>query len=490
MGAQAWRRRDATDDEEARVADRLGPLDVSFLYVEKPSVPMHVGNVAIFEPPEAGFDHDRLVRLIRQRIAFVPRYRQRIRWVPGRLANPVWVDDEDFDVTYHVRRSALPRPGTQLQLNELVARIMSRPLDRSRPLWEMYLVEGLEGGRFAVLTKTHQAMVDGLSAVDIGQVILDVTAEPRASAPDAWRPAEEPTAMELVAGAIADNARRPAAVVESVRHGFGDVKQTLTGVGRQAVGVLSAALTAARPHADSPLHVELGEQRRFATTALALEDVKKVRAARGGTVNDALLAVVTGGLRAWLLMRGESVTVSSEVRALVPISVQDIGDSLGGNHVTAVIVDLPVGEPDPVVRLQHISYEMSKVKEAGHLLGARAIVGIVGFAPPTLHAMGARMGSSISRRGHTLVVTNVPGPQFPLYAAGARMLASYPVVPLGKGQAVSIGLTSYDGGVYVGLNGDRDAMPDLDLLAQCIDDAVGELLERTRRRPRVRTAKA
>ncbi|HET9944344.1 MAG TPA: wax ester/triacylglycerol synthase domain-containing protein, partial [Actinomycetes bacterium] len=198
------------------MADRLTPLDVSFLYFEEPTTPMHVGGVAVFQEPADGFDLDQLVELISQRIAFVPRYRQRVRWVPGRLANPVWVDDEDFDVSYHVRRSALPRPGTDRQLAELVARVQSRPLDHTRPLWEMYLVEGLSDGRFAIISKTHHAMVDGIAAVDIGQVILDTTPARRHPPADTWRPAPEPSWVELVAGAVAETVRRPTAAIDAL----------------------------------------------------------------------------------------------------------------------------------------------------------------------------------------------------------------------------------------------------------------------------------
>lgn len=218
------------------MADRLSPLDVSFLYLEEATTPMHVGGLAIFEPPEEGFDHDRLVALIKNRIAFVPRYRQRIRLIPGRVANPVWVDDESFDVTYHVRRSALPRPGTMAQLRELVARIMSRPLDQNRPLWEMYLIEGLENGRFAILSKSHHAMVDGLAAVDIGQVILDVTPEPRSTGTDVWRPAREPSSLELFVGGVADTVRSPKAFVNNVKSGLEDVRETAVGAGRNMAG--------------------------------------------------------------------------------------------------------------------------------------------------------------------------------------------------------------------------------------------------------------
>lgn len=474
------------------MADRLNSLDVSFLYLEETTTPMHVGSVAIFQPPEEGFDYDRLVKLIKGRIALVPRFRQRVRWVPGGLANPVWVDDESFDVTYHVRRSALPKPGTEAQLRELVGRIMSRPLDRSRPLWEMYLVEGLEGGRFAILSKTHHAMVDGISAVDIGQVILDVDPEPRKVSSDEWRPSREPTGVELMAGAVGDIVKSPANAVDNVRSGLADLHRTASSFGKHAVGIAAAAMTVARSTPTSPLNAEIGEQRRYATAHAKLSDLKEVRRAHGGTVNDVVLAITAGALRAWLMTRGEAVGSRAVIRAMVPVSVRDDEDSVGGNRVAAFLVDLPVGEPDPVVRLQRISFDMAQHKESGQMLGAEAIVAIAGFAPPTLHAMGARVGSDLSKRVYNLVITNVPGPQFPLYAGGALMLAAYPIVPLAKNQAVSIGLTSYNGGVYFGLNADRDAMPDVDVLAQCLTDATEELKDTARpsrrsagRRPKV-----
>jgi diacylglycerol O-acyltransferase len=471
------------------VADRLSALDVSFLYLEEPTTPMHVGGLAVFEPPNSGFDHDRLVHLIKNRIAFVPRYRQRVRWVPGRLANPVWVDDEAFDVTYHVRRSALPQPGTPAQLRELVARIMSRPLDQNRPLWEMYLIEGLEKGRFAILAKSHHAMVDGLAAVDIGQVILDVAPEPRLGATDVWRPAREPSNLELMVGGVADSIRSPAAAVEAVKSGMGDVRETAVGLRRNMAGVISAAATVVRPPAASPLNVEIGEQRRYGMADTTLEDYRRVRKAHGGTINDVVLAVVSGAIREWLMTRGESLTSRSVIRAMVPVSLRQDGQE-GGNQVAAFLCDLPVGEPDPVVRLQRVAFEMGQHKAAGQMLGAQAIVGLTGFAPPTLHSAGARAAGGLTRRVWNVVVTNVPGPQFPLYAGGAKMLATYPVVPLSKNQAVSIGLTSYDGGVYYGLNADRDAMPDVDVLAECIVAALSELVDTTTPGGRKRTVKA
>jgi diacylglycerol O-acyltransferase len=455
--------------------DRLSPLDVSFLYLEEPSTPMHVGGVAVFQVPEEGFDYESLVRLIRQRIGMVPRYRQRVRWVPGHLANPVWVDDESFDVTYHVRRSALPRPGTQEQLNELVARIMSRPLDRDRPLWEMYLVEGLEDNRFAVLTKTHHAMVDGIAAVDIGQVILDPTPEPRDVSGADWRPMREPSSVELVAGAVNEIARSPKAVVDTVRTGVGDVQETVTQVGRNLVGLAAAARTMSRPARSGPLNATIGGARRYATTSTELDKLKRIKRAHGGTINDIVLTILAGALRSWMMTRGESVTARSSVRAMVPVSVRT-SEEASGNHIAAFLCDLPIGEPDPVIRLQRVRFEMDMLKESGQMLGATALVGVASFTPPTVHSLGARVVSGLSRRVYNVVITNVPGPQFPLYAAGARMLTAYPVVPLARGQAVSIGLTSYNGGVFFGLNADREAMPDVEVLAQCIEDAVEEML--------------
>jgi WS/DGAT/MGAT family acyltransferase len=457
------------------MADRLSALDVSFLYLEESTTPMHVGGIAIFQAPDDGFDHDRLVTLIRERIGLVPRYRQKVRWVPGRLANPVWVDDEDFDINYHVRRSAIPRPGTDSRLRELVGRIMSRPLDRSRPLWEMYLVEGLSGGRFALLTKTHHAMVDGASALDIVQVILDVTPEPREVTVEEWRPEPEPSPVDLVIDAVADVVRSPALAVDAVRSEAVDLSSIVERLSRHAVGLLTAARTVARSAPDSPLNVEIGVARRFAMVDARLADFKAIRAAHGGTVNDVVLAVVAGGLRSWLMTRGEPVDPHTVIRALVPVSIRSDVDTSLGNQVAAVICPLPVGEPQPVIRLNRVSFEMEQLKAAGQAVAAEALVGIAGFAPPTLHALGARSVSELSRRMFNTVVTNVPGPQFPLYAGGAQMLAAYPVVPLAKGQALSIGLTSYDGGVYFGLNADRDAMSDIDVLTDCLLASLEEL---------------
>jgi diacylglycerol O-acyltransferase len=448
------------------VTNRLSALDVSFLYLESPTTPMHVGSVAIFERPEQGFDYDRLCTIISERLGSVPRYRQVIKWVPAHLANPVWVDDVDFDISYHVRRSALPRPGNDDQLRELVGRLVSRPLDRNRPLWEIYLVEGLEGGRAAIVTKTHHAMVDGVSAVDVGTMILDLTPEPEEHTPDDWQPSRPPSAVSLAAGAVVDAVRRPVEVIDTVRGAVADVRRTARKAGGVAGGLFSA------------FNVDIGEQRRYGMAKTELDDYKRVRKAYGGTVNDVVLATVAGALRTFMLMRGEPVNPASTLRAMVPVSVRS-EDQQGalGNRVSSYFVDLPVGEPNPVIRLHQISYAMKAHKESGQSVGADAIIALSGFAPPTIHATAARLASGMTRRLFNLVVTNVPGPQFPLYAAGARMLEAYPVVPLAKGQGVCIGLMSYDGGVYYGLNADRDAMADVDVLAGCIEESLAELVE-------------
>lgn len=485
--------------------DRLNALDVSFLYLEEPTTPMHVGSVGVFGPDPA-VDYETLLTLVRERLAFVPRYRQRVRWVPGNLAAPVWVDDGDFDLTYHVRRSALPKPGTPDQLRELVARLMSRPLDRSRPLWEMYLVEGLADGGFALVSKTHQAVVDGISAVDIGQVVLDATPDTPAAPSDVWAPSAEPSGLELMVGAVTEAVRRPSALAETARSALSDVTFTTGRVvevlGETAGGLARAFRLAARAPV-SPLNVPIGAQRRFATVDTRLDDYREVRARLGGSVNDVVLATIAGALRTWLFTRGQPVRATTTVRALVPMSVvsddhagepetTESGEPRGvGGRVEEYTLDLPVGEPSPAMRLHQVSYAMRAHAETGRAIGARALTQMTGFAPPTLHALGARAASTLSRRTFNLVVTNVPGPQTPLYVAGSAMTKTYPYVPLAKEQALAIGLTSYNGAVCFGLNADRDAMADLDVLAQAIPDALAELQEvgeAERRRPKAKAA--
>jgi len=456
------------------MVERLTRLDASFLYLEEPDTPMHVGGVLILEAPPGGVDA--LAALVEARLPLVPRYRQRVAEVPGHLANPVWVDDPDFDIAYHLRRNGLPRPGTEAQLLDLVSRLASRPLHRRRPLWEMYLVDGLSHGRVAVITKTHPALVDGLSAIDIGQVLLDVEPDAPAPEPAEWRPERPPNGAQLVWDALDEYARRPSAIVDTAREAVTDVRSTaarLTGV---AGGLLRTARKTMLAAPQTPLNTTVGRQRRVAIARVELDDLKKVRKAYGGTVNDVLLTVVAGALREWLLSRGEPVVAGTAVRALVPVSMQD-EDAVAGNRVSSYLVDLPVGEPNPRVRLARLSYAMRGIALHGQSVGADSLIALTGFAPPTLHALGARAARGLSRRLFNLVVTNVPGPQFPLYAAGSRMLEVFPVVPLARGQGLSIGMTSYDGRVYFGLNADRESVGDVDVLADLIEQEVAELVE-------------
>jgi diacylglycerol O-acyltransferase / wax synthase len=463
------------------MVERLTALDASFLYLEEPGTPMHVGGVIVLECPDGGgLDHEALIELVRTRLSLVPRYRQKVVEVPGHLANPAWVDDPDFDIGYHVRRSALPRPGTEEQLLDLVARLTARPLDRSRPLWEMYLVEGLAGDRTAVVTKTHPALVDGLGAIDIGQVILDPephAVRPLPTAAEDWRPRRPPGSAALVWEALEDYLQRPSAVLDTARTAAGDLRATAVRWAGVAGGVVTAlARTAVSPAPVSPLNAPIGRQRRVAVARASLDDLRVARKAHGGTINDVLLTSVTGALREWLLSRGEPVVGSTSVRALVPVSVRGEDDS-AASEVRSFLVDLPVGEPNPRVRLARISFAMRGLAPSSQSVGADTLSTLSGFAPPTLHALGARAASGLSRRLFNLVVTNVPGPQVPLYAGGARVVEVFPVVPLARGQGLAIGLTSYDGIVYFGLNADRDSVSDVDALADLIEQEVAYLVE-------------
>lgn len=470
--------------DDGGVPDRLTTLDASFLRLEAPTSALHVGSVMILEPPGDGFDLDRLVALVAGRIGEVPRYRSRLRQPPGGLVPAAWLDDPGFDLSYHVRCSALPRPGTMQQLEEFVARVQSRPLDRDHPLWEVYLVEGLRGGRLAVVTKTHQALVDGINAVDLGHLILDDTPEGEPPVPAEREHSRDPGDVELIARAVLDLATHPWRLGATVRGGLDNLGQ----VGRTVLGqagrvAATAARTAALPAPPSPLGHTTGAARRVELLTTQLEDYRRVRAAyrRPGlpeaTVTDVMLTAIAGGLRTWMQNRDEPIHSGTTLRALVPVGVADGESSVGFvDRVVACIVDLPVGEPSPLLRLERVSYQMRRQTSRAEAVGATDLSALAGFAPATLHHLGARLGSAMSRRLCNLVITNVPGPQRPLYAAGARMVANYPVIPLVPGQSLSIGLTSYDGSVCLGLNADRGALPDLDLLGHSIEGALAELL--------------
>jgi diacylglycerol O-acyltransferase len=455
------------------MSERLRSGDLAVLAAETSRTPAHNATLEIFDPGESGFDYDALIAHIEDRITFVPRYRQAIRQVPGRLANPVWVDDPDFDLSYHVRRSALPRPGTLDQLRDLTARILSRPLDPTRPLWEVYFVEGVEGGRVAILSKSHQVLVDGIATVDLGQVLLDIDPGPRHIVHDDWRPAAEPSQASLVADALGENAKDPIGTAgvlakKSVR---------IAGQAVSRLGSVASFLTPRGPAGDGPFNIEPSEQRRVVLVRTALKDYRKVRRVHGGTVNDVILATLTGAIRAWLMTRAESVD-NRRIKALIPMSVidEDLEPTSLGSQVIGHRVSLPIGEPSPVIRLHQVSYALKAHAETGRAVAADRIAGVAGFAPTTFHALGSRVAAA-EAAGVNLVITNVPGPQFPMYLAGAEMTETYPVPPLQKGFALAIGVTSYDGGVYYGITADRDALPDVDVLGQCVREALDELVD-------------
>lgn len=459
------------------MAERLTIGDLTLLAEESASTPMHNATLEVFDPGDSGFDHDALVAHIDDRIAFVPRYRQRVRRVPGRLANPVWVDDAAFDLGYHVRRSALPRPGTMDQLRDLAARIVSRRLDPERPLWEAYLVEGLEGGRVAVLSKSHQILVDGIN-VDLGQVLLDVDPDRRHAVPDDWSPASEPTALVLATDAVSQTVRQPLTAVDTVRSNVAALARTMAdGAGR--VAAVANALSNRRTAPESPFNIRPSAQRRVVCVRTGLTDYRKVRRVHGGTVNDVILATLTGALRAWLMTRADAVGPGRRLRALVPMSVidEELEPTSLGSQVIGHLVDLPIGEGSPVVRLHQVSYALRAHSETGRAVAANRIAGVAGFAPTTFHALGSRVAAEETGSHVNLVVTNVPGPQFPMYLAGARMVETYPVPPLQPGFSMAIGVTSYDGGVFYGITADRDALPDVDVLGQCVTEALDELLD-------------
>lgn len=472
-------------------ATRLTTQDASFYFLDGGTAPMHMGSVAVLEVPSGGFDFEAVLRLVDARLHLVPRYRRKVREVAFGLARPVWVDDQDFDITYHVRRSALPSPGTDEQLHDLVARLLSRPFDTTRPLWEMYVVEGLTDNRCAVFVKSHSALVDGEKALDIGQVLLDDTAIPEETSVDLWMPESAPSEAALVAGALAQLVSQPREGLQTLRMTLGDVSSVVDEtVG--ALGKLAAlARTAAQPAPSSPLNAPISRNRRFATATTDLERYRKIRARYGCSINDVVLTVVAGALRNWLLSRGMPVSEGTTLRALAPMSiceahpgtngasVVDVGGGDGQPHgrTSSFLVDLPVGEPNPVMRLSHVAHATEAFGRQSRQVTARTMIRLSGFAPASLHARGARAASSLSQRMFNVMVTNAPGPQIPLYLAGMRMVEMYPVSPLLENQALSIALTSYDGNVHYGLNADRDAMADVDVVAASLHESLEELLD-------------
>ena len=460
--------------------DRLSPVDASFLVQEGATSHMHVGAVTIFAGPPPKYDD--FVNHIRSRLHLVPRYRQRLTFPPLESGRPLWVDDATFNLEYHVRHTALPEPGSEEQLRALAARIFSQQLDRSKPLWEMWLVQGLDGGRFALIAKTHHALVDGVAGVDLSTVIFDLQPTP-ADIPHEdrpWQPRREPSAVELAARGVkaliktpldltskaVAVATRPAETVEQVKEG-------VEGIGELAWAMLN-------PAPDSPLNVPIGPHRRLVFVRNELDQLKEIKNTFGGTVNDVVLTVVAGGLRKWLRSRGVR-TEGLELRALVPVSIRaEHEHGALGNRIAVMRGPLPVYIEDPVARLRVVKQAMDGLKESKQAVGAEVLTGLQEFAPPTILAQASRL--NFSTRLFNLIVTNVPGPQFPLYVLGRELVDLFPVAFLPKDHALAVAVMSYNGGMAFGLLADYDAVPDLDDVGEMFESSLAELLTAARRR--------
>jgi WS/DGAT/MGAT family acyltransferase len=449
----------------------MSAQDATFLHVENDVTPMHIGGVSIFEGPPPSFEE--LSEMVRGKLHHTPRYRQKVRFVPLGVSEPVWVDDPYFEVDYHLRHTAVPPPGSGDQLRTMAARVFSQHLDRARPLWEIWMVEGLEHGRWALLSKVHHCMVDGVAATDLMSVMFGDDAEPAPPA-DAWRPGPEPSDVELFVRGAYHRARHPA---EQASAAVRARSELLRGSVR-LMRAVAAAAPAMRPSASS-LTGPIGPHRVWSWAHARLEDVKRVRKSLGGTVNDVVLAIVTNGFRDLLIERGEQVGPRRKVRTMVPVSVRRPGErGIYNNRVSAVFVRLPVGIDDPAERLAVIRAEMDEIKSSGQAVAGDVLAQLSGFAPPLLLALGSRAMTRSARLNMDTATTNVPGPQRPVHALGRRLLESYPYVPIAGTIRIVVAIFSYDGGLYFGVTGDRDHAADVDVLTSGIETGLQDLLAR------------
>jgi diacylglycerol O-acyltransferase len=455
--------------------DRLSALDASFLHLEDGSAHMHVASVLVFDgdPPP----YDDLLQAIESRLHLVPRYRQRLASVPLGQGRPLWVDDPHLNLRYHVRATALPSPGSEEQLEALAGRVFSQSLDRDKPLWEMWLVSGLEGGRFAMLAKTHHALVDGISGVDIVTVLFDTSPEP-AAPPDPgeqWLPRPLPARAQLLGEALVERATAPAEIARTVRAVFRAPLRVASGVRDAAVGMGTLGWAGLNPAPSTPYNRPIGPHRRFNWVRTNLADIKAIKDELGGTVNDVVLCTVSGALGRHLRRRGET-TDGLELKAFVPVSVRaDVERGALGNRVAGMIAPLPVWCQEPLARMDLVREEMRSLKEGGQAVGAQALTELSGFAPSTVMAQASRLMSR--QRFFNVVVTNVPGPQFPLYLMGREMIDPFPMVPLARNQGVGVALMSYNGRMNVGLVGDYDLLWDIDDLGRDVRESLAELAE-------------
>jgi WS/DGAT/MGAT family acyltransferase len=453
--------------------DRLSGLDASFLHLEDGSSHMHVAGVMLFEGPPPPYDE--LLEVFERRLPLVPRYRQRLAFVPLAQGRPKWVDDPHLNLRYHVRSTALPSPGSERQLQDLAGRVFSQQLDRDKPLWEVWLVEGLEGDRFAMLSKTHHALVDGISGVDIISVLFDTSPSPvTPTAPgDRWLPRPLPSRAQLLGEALLERATIPAELTRTVRAIFRGPRRILEAGRDAAVGVGAMAWAGFNPAPASPYNRPIGPHRRFTWVRASLRDIKAIKDSLGGTVNDVVLATVAGALGRHLRRRGQN-TDGLELKAMVPVSVrQDLERGALGNRVAAMMAPLPVWCQEPVARLDIVREELKDLKSGSQAVGAQVLTDLSGFAPTTIMNQASRVMAR--QRFFNLVVTNVPGPQFPLYLLGRRMLDPFPMVPLAKNQGVGVALLSYDGAINFGIVGDFDLMWDIDDFADDLRESLAEL---------------
>jgi WS/DGAT/MGAT family acyltransferase len=453
---------------------RMSPLDASFLHIEDRVSHMHIGSAAIFEGPPPS--HEEILSAIEKKLPLVPRYRQKVRFVPLSLGRPVWVEDPHFVLDYHVRHTAMPQPGGDDQLRNLVGRVMSQQLDRSKPLWELWIAEGLEDGRWVMISKTHHCMVDGVSSSDLLSVLMDETREGGPAPADTWRPDAEPNALELVTHALAERAASP---YEGIR----TLASAIRGPRRVARNLVQGARDVAqtrsvlKPTAPISFNGPIGPHRRWDWGRGRLADIKTIRDAFGGTVNDVVLTVIAGAFRDLLQRRGEDVTEGRTIRTLVPVSVRK-GNERGtyDNRVSAMFAELPVGISDPLERLDAVRRQMEDLKRSRQAVGAEVLTSMTGFAPAMLLALGARLAMRVPQRNLNTVTTNVPGPQHPLYLAGRRLLEVFPYVPLASNVRVGLAIYSYDGGLNFGITGDYDTAPDIGVVGQGIEAGLAELV--------------
>jgi diacylglycerol O-acyltransferase / wax synthase len=453
--------------------DRLSGLDSSFLHLEDGPAHMHVASTTVFEGPAP--DYADLRDHIAARLHLVPRFRQKLRFVPFGQGRPVWVDDPHFNLDYHLRHTALPPPGSEEQLRTLAARIFSQRLDRTKPVWEMWLVDNVEGGRFAIVTKTHHCLVDGVSGVDITTVLFDLDRDPEPVAePEPWLPQPEPSNAQLLGDALVERATNPVEIARGARALVRAPRQA-AGTAIKGLGAAGSFLRTGLGAPTSPINSPIGPYRRFAWVRMELAELKRIKDLAGGTVNDVLVACVAGALGRHLRSRGASLE-GLELRALVPVSVR-ASDEHGalGNRVSAMMAPLPIWCEDPLERLHTVTETMGDLKSSSQAVGASLLTEATDFAPPTVAAQAARLQSR--QRFFNTVVTNVPGPQFPLYLLGRELQGIFPMVPLAKNQTVCFGIMSYNGQVNFGVTADYDSMPQLDALAEDLEASMAELSE-------------